>query len=49
MGKDRRVAARSPKQKPGGKSGQRPPRNEQNHEATVDDFEQEGMGVASKE
>jgi len=49
MGKDRRVAARSPKQKPAGKSGKRPPRHEQSHEATVDEFEREGMGVASKE
>ena len=49
MGKDRRVASKGPKPKLGGKSGKRPPRHEQNHEATVDEFEREGMGVAPKE
>jgi hypothetical protein len=49
MGKDWRVAARSPKPKPGGKSGKKPARHEQKHEATVEEFEREGMGVASKE
>jgi hypothetical protein len=49
MGKDRRVAGRSPKPKPRGKTGKKPPRPEQNHEATADEFEREGMGIASKE
>jgi hypothetical protein len=43
------VAGKSPKLKPRGKAGKSPPRPEQNHEATVDEFEREGMGVASKE
>jgi len=42
------VAGRSPKRK-GGAKGKKPPRPEQNHEATVDEFEREGMGVAAKE
>jgi hypothetical protein len=49
MGKDRHVAARSQKPTPQGKGGKKPPRPEPNHEATVDEFEREGMGVASKE
>jgi hypothetical protein len=32
-----------------GAKGKKPSRLEQNHEATVDEFEREGMGVASKE
>jgi hypothetical protein len=43
------VAGRSPKPKPRAKAGNKPPRPEQNHEATIDEFEREGMGVASKE
>jgi hypothetical protein len=43
------LAGRSPKPKPRGKAGKKPPRHEQNHEATVDEFEREGMGVAPKE
>jgi hypothetical protein len=43
------VAGRSPKSKPRGKTSKKPPRHEQKHEATVDEFEREGMGVASKE
>jgi len=39
-------ASRKPK---GGAKGKKPSRPEQNHEATVDEFEREGMGVASKE
>jgi len=42
------VAGRSPKRK-GGAKGKKPARPEQNHEATVDEFEREGMGVAAKE
>jgi hypothetical protein len=49
LGKERQVAGRSPKPKPRGKAGKKLPRLEQNHEATVDEFEREGMGVASKE
>jgi len=49
LGKERQVAGRSPKPKPPGKTGKKRPRPEQNHEATVDEFEREGMGVASKE
>ena len=42
------MAGRS--QKPNGfAKGKKPHRPEQNNEATVDEFEQEGMGVASKE
>ncbi|MFL6758950.1 hypothetical protein [Sphingomonas sp.] len=43
------MAGRSPKPKPRGKETRKPPRPEQNHEATVEEFEREGMGVASKE
>ena len=46
---DRHVAARSPKPKPKGETGRKPSRPEQNHEATADEFEREGMGVAPKE
>jgi hypothetical protein len=42
------VAGRSPKQKAVAK-GKKPTRPEQNHEATVDEFEREGMGLAAKE
>jgi hypothetical protein len=42
------VPGRNPKPK-GGAKGKKPSRPEQNHEATVDEFEREGMGVASKE
>jgi hypothetical protein len=43
------LAGKSPKPTSRGKAGKKPPRHEQNHEATVDEFEREGMGVASKE
>jgi hypothetical protein len=43
------LAGKSPKAKPRGKAVKKPPRHEQNHEATIDEFEREGMGVASKE
>jgi hypothetical protein len=42
------VAGGSRKRKAGMK-GKKPSRPEQNHEATVDEFEREGMGVAAKE
>jgi hypothetical protein len=45
----RTLAGRSPKAKSRGKTGKKPPRHEQNHEATADEFEREGMGIASKE
>jgi len=43
------LTGRSPKPKPRAKAGKKLARLEQNHEATVDEFEREGMGVASKE
>jgi hypothetical protein len=43
------LAGRSPKPKPRGKAGKKPPPHGQNREATVEEFEREGMGVASKE
>ena len=43
------LTGRSAKAKPRAKAGKKPSRHEQNHEATVDEFEREGMGVASKE
>jgi hypothetical protein len=42
------MAGKSRKPKHAAK-GKKPSRPEQNHEATVDEFEREGMGVASKE
>jgi hypothetical protein len=42
------MAARSQKRKAGTKA-KKPPRSEQNHEATVDEFERKGMGIAAKE
>ena len=42
------MAGRSQKPK-GVAKGKKPQRPEQNNEATADEFEQEGMGVASKE
>jgi hypothetical protein len=46
--REQQVAGASRKPK-GGAKGKKPTRPEQNHEATVDEFEREGMGVASKE
>jgi hypothetical protein len=46
--KEHRVTGGSRKPK-GGAKGKKPSRLEQNHEATVDEFEREGMGVAAKE
>ena len=43
------MAGRSPKPKLRAKAGKKPTRPEQNHEATVEEFEREGMGVAPKE
>jgi hypothetical protein len=42
------VAGKTPKPRPVAK-GKKRSRPEQNHEATVDEFEREGMGVAAKE
>ncbi|MFL6721686.1 MAG: hypothetical protein ACJ8FT_07790 [Sphingomonas sp.] len=43
------MAGRSPKPKSRGKDSKKLPPPEHNHEVTVEEFEREGMGVASKE